>query len=87
MAVLLQGREELTAPLLVGPGGKADIEVVAHHHHVAALHGAGDGTVLVPAGYPAAKAAIEKAGYPVIEVDTSEFRKIDGGLSCLSLRF
>ena len=28
MAVLLQGREELTAPLLVGPGGKADIEVV-----------------------------------------------------------
>lgn len=46
-----------------------------------------NGTVLVPAGYPAAKAAIEKAGYPVIEVDTSEFRKIDGGLSCLSLRF
>ena len=33
------------------------------------------------------KAAVEKAGYPVITVDTSEFRKIDGGLSCLSLRF
>ena len=46
-----------------------------------------NGTVLVPAGYPGAKAAIERAGYPVIEVDTSEFRKIDGGLSCLSLRF
>ena len=44
-------------------------------------------TVLVPAGYPNTRAAIERAGYPVIEVDTSEFRKIDGGLSCLSLRF
>lgn len=46
-----------------------------------------NGTVLVPAGYPKTKAAIENAGYPIIEVDTSEFRKIDGGLSCLSLRF
>lgn len=43
--------------------------------------------VLVPAGYPTTKANIEKAGYEVIEVDTSEYRKIDGGLSCLSLRF
>ena len=44
-------------------------------------------TVLVPAGYEKTKAAIEKAGYKVIVVDTSEYRKIDGGLSCLSLRF
>lgn len=43
--------------------------------------------VLVPKGYPATKTAIESAGYKVIEVDTSEYRKIDGGLSCLSLRF
>lgn len=46
-----------------------------------------NGTVIVPEGYPAVKAAVEKAGYPVITVDTSEYRKIDGGLSCLSLRF
>ena len=46
-----------------------------------------NGTVIVPEGYPAVKAAVEGAGYPVITVDTSEFRKIDGGLSCLSLRF
>ena len=44
-------------------------------------------TVLVPAGYEKTKAAIEKAGYKVIVVDTSEYRKIDGGLSFLSLRF
>ncbi len=43
--------------------------------------------VLVPMGYPKTKAAISKAGYKVIEVDVSEFRKLDGGLSCLSLRF
>jgi dimethylargininase len=43
--------------------------------------------VLVPIGYPRTKEAISKAGYKVMEVDVSEFRKLDGGLSCLSLRF
>ena len=46
-----------------------------------------NGTVIVPDGFPAVKAAVESLGYPVLLVDTSEFRKIDGGLSCLSLRF
>ena len=46
-----------------------------------------NGKVLVPAGYEKTKAAIEKAGYEVVLVDTSEYRKLDGGLSCLSLRF
>ena len=44
-------------------------------------------TVLIPKGYPKTKEAIENKGYKVVEVDTSEYRKIDGGLSCLSLRF
>ncbi|MBS4216305.1 MULTISPECIES: dimethylarginine dimethylaminohydrolase family protein [Neobacillus] len=43
--------------------------------------------VIIPAGYPQTKQKIEEAGYQTIEVDTSEFRKLDGGLSCLSLRF
>ena len=30
---------------------------------------------------------IESLGYKTIELDMSEFRKLDGGLSCLSLRF
>ena len=46
-----------------------------------------NGTVIVPEGYPAVESAVRNAGYPVILVDTSEFRKLDGGLSCLSLRF
>ena len=44
-------------------------------------------TVIIPKGYPKAKSDIESAGYTTYEVDTSEFEKIDGGLSCLSLRF
>lgn len=43
-------------------------------------------TVLMPEGYPKARKTIENAGYRTIEIDVSEFRKIDGGLSCLSLR-
>jgi dimethylargininase len=46
-----------------------------------------NGTVLVPAGYPATGALLEERGLPVIELDTSEFRKMDGGLTCLSLRW
>jgi dimethylargininase len=46
-----------------------------------------NGTVLVANGYPRTSEAIEKAGFPVIELEVSEFRKVDGGLSCLSLRF
>lgn len=44
-------------------------------------------TVLVPKGFVKTKAKIEKLGYKIREVDVSEFQKLDGGLSCLSLRF
>jgi len=43
--------------------------------------------VLMSKGCPEARKTIESAGYAVKEVDVSEFQKIDGGLSCLSLRF
>ncbi len=43
--------------------------------------------VIMPLGYPNARNTIEQAGYNIIEVDVSEFKKLDGGLSCLSLRF
>jgi dimethylargininase len=46
-----------------------------------------NGWVLVPAGFEKTKVAIETLGYSVKTVDVSEFRKLDGGLSCLSLRF
>jgi dimethylargininase len=43
--------------------------------------------VLVPAGHPETAALIAAAGYHVLPVEVSEFQKLDGGLSCLSLRF
>ena len=43
--------------------------------------------VLVPLGYPTVEREVRKAGYEVLLTDTSEYRKLDGGLSCLSLRF
>ena len=46
-----------------------------------------NGKVLVAKGYPKAIKTITGTGYPVIELDVSEFRKLEGGLSCLSLRF
>lgn len=44
-------------------------------------------TVIVPEGYPAVLEAVKGLGYKTILVDTSQYRKLDGGLSCLSLRF
>ncbi len=46
-----------------------------------------NGKVLVPGGFSKTRHKIEKAGYETIVLDTSEFRKLNGGLSCLSLRF
>lgn len=46
-----------------------------------------NGKVIVPAGFPKVAQAVRDAGYEVLITDTSEYRKLDGGLSCLSLRF
>jgi dimethylargininase len=43
--------------------------------------------VLVAKGYPGISQAIADAGFTIVELEMSEFRKADGGLSCLSLRF
>jgi len=46
-----------------------------------------NGTVIVAEGYPTVLKAVQDAGYKTVVVDTSEYRKLDGGLSCMSLRF
>lgn len=43
--------------------------------------------ILVPAGYPQVLEQLSILGSQIIEVDISEFAKLDGGLTCLSLRF
>lgn len=42
--------------------------------------------VLVAAGYQAFESRLRELGYHTIALDMSEFQKMDGGLSCLSLR-
>jgi len=46
-----------------------------------------NGKVLVAAGFDETKKQLEHLGYETIAIDMSEFQKMDGGLSCLSLRF
>lgn len=43
-------------------------------------------TLIMPTGYPQTRALLESLGLPIVELDTSEYRKMDGGLTCLSLR-
>lgn len=44
-------------------------------------------TVIMPAGFPKTADILGAHGYHVVTVDNSECAKIDGGMSCLSLRF
>lgn len=43
--------------------------------------------VLVATGFPVLEGGLRELGYQTIAVDMTEFQKMDGGLSCLSLRF
>ena len=43
--------------------------------------------VLVSEGFPKLESALRQRGFDPMALDMSEFRKMDGGLSCLSLRF
>jgi dimethylargininase len=43
--------------------------------------------VLVAAGYPVFEQTLQTLGYETIALEMTEFQKMDGGLSCLSLRF
>lgn len=43
-------------------------------------------TLFVPKGFPLTAAKLEAAGYSPMELDISEMQKMDGGLTCLSIR-
>jgi len=43
--------------------------------------------LLIPAGYPVTRKRLEALGLNMIELGVSEVRKMDGGLTCMSLRF
>jgi dimethylargininase len=43
--------------------------------------------LLIPAGYPVTRKQLETLGLNMIELNISEVRRMDGGLTCMSLRF
>lgn len=44
-------------------------------------------TLLMPKGFPKTYVRLSSLGTPIIELDVSEVQKMDGGLTCMSLRF
>ncbi len=43
--------------------------------------------VLTAAGFPRTAEMLDKAGYEIVEIDNTDCALLDGGMSCLSLRF
>lgn len=43
--------------------------------------------LLTPKGFPKTLEQLKKLNLPIIELETSEVEKMDGGLTCMSLRF
>jgi len=44
-------------------------------------------SLITPKGFPNTIKKLEATGFRIIELDVSEVRKMDGGLTCMSLRF
>jgi dimethylargininase len=44
-------------------------------------------SLITPKGFPNTMKKLEATGLGIIELDVSEVRKMDGGLTCMSLRF
>ncbi|UWQ57687.1 dimethylarginine dimethylaminohydrolase [Leisingera caerulea] len=43
--------------------------------------------VLMAAGFPRTAEMLDNAGFEIVEIDNTDCAKLDGGMSCLSLRF
>ena len=43
--------------------------------------------LITPSGFPITRKKLEALGLKIIELDVSEVRKMDGGFTCMSLRF
>jgi dimethylargininase len=86
---LLDAKTVLATPRLAASGCFDDYFVVhtAPGEEAAANAIRFNDVVLMAAGFPGTRAAVEGAGYTVVEIGNSECAKLDGGMSCLSLRF
>jgi dimethylargininase len=46
-----------------------------------------NGALIMPTGFPQTRELLTSLGPEIFEIDVSEARKMDGGLTCMSLRF
>lgn len=67
-------------------GSVGIVSIPAEEAYAANVLAIGSG-VLVPAGFPRTREALAAAGYTTLELHTTEFRKADGALTCLSIMY
>jgi len=86
---LLDAGTILATPRLAASGCFAGYKVVhtAPGEDAAANAIRFNDVVLMAEGFPGTQAAVQGAGYKVVPIGNSECAKLDGGMSCLSLRF
>ena len=86
---LLDGETILSTPRLAASGCFDDYRVIytADGEEAAANTIRFNQFVIMAAGFPNTAKRLRDTGYEVREIDNSECAKLDGGMSCLSLRF
>ncbi len=86
---LLDGETILSTPRLAASGCFDDYKVIytADGEEAAANAIRFNQFVIMAAGFPNTAKRLYDAGYKVREIDNTEYAKLDGGMSCLSLRF
>jgi dimethylargininase len=85
----LGGRRLLAWPAIAGHQafrGWEVVEVPKGEEYAANCIGV-NGAILVAEGFPRTAALLRGLGHEVVAMDMSEYRKMDGGLSCLSVRW
>lgn len=83
------GKNTMIASELINKSLFNDFEIitVSQENEYAANCLTIDNTVVMPKGYKKIAKQIKNKGFEVIEVEMSEFKKADGGVTCLSLIF
>ena len=86
---LLDNETILSTPRLAASGCFSDYRVIytAEGEEAGANAIRFNSLVLMAAGFPKTAQRLRQAGYDVREINNSECVKLDGGMSCLSLRF
>ncbi len=86
---LLDPETILSTPRLDAAGGFKGYRVIhtGEGEEAAANSIRFNDAVIMPAGFPRTAERLAQAGYKIVFIGNSECGKLDGGMSCLSLRF